>query len=42
MDFEKHDHEMWAKIKERYDDKPELWAQAYTYKELIIQASKTS
>lgn len=33
---------MWAKIKERYDEKPELWAQAYTYKELIIQASRTS
>lgn len=42
MDFEKKDHEMWELIKERYDERPELWAQAYTYKELIIQASRTS
>ncbi len=33
---------MWEKIKERYDEKPEIWAEAYTYKELIEQASRTS
>ena len=35
-------HSYWAKIKFWYDDRPELWAEAYTYKQLIIQASRTS
>lgn len=42
MPFEKKNREMWEKIRFRYDEKPELWAEAYIYKELIIQASRTS
>ena len=33
---------MTEKIKFWYDEKPQLWAEAYTYYEMIIQASETS
>lgn len=40
--FEQKDRKMWEMIKFRYDQKPELWAEAYTYRELIEQAARTS
>ena len=36
------DKAMSKKIKYLYDQKPELWAEAYTYREMVLQASKTS
>ena len=32
----------WELLKYRYDEKPEVWAEAYVYKELVEQASRTS
>lgn len=40
--YEQEIQDFWPKIKFWYDDRPELWHQAYTYKEMIIQASRTS
>jgi hypothetical protein len=36
------ERKMWELIKFRYDEKPEVWAEAYIYKEMVEQASKTS
>lgn len=42
MMFEAKEKKYMDEIRDRYDEKPELWAEAYTYKELIEQASRTS
>jgi hypothetical protein len=41
-DDEVRDREMWELIRFRYDEKPEVWAEAYIYKEMVEQASRTS
>lgn len=33
---------MWDLIRFRYDEKPEVWAEAYIYKEMVEQAARTS
>lgn len=36
------ERKIWELLKYRYDEKPEVWAEAYVYKELVEQASRTS
>lgn len=39
---EVEERKVWELLKYRYDEKPEVWAEAYVYKELVEQASRTS
>ena len=36
------DRKIWQIIKFRYDEQPQIWAKAATYKELTEQAARTS